>query len=135
MLTLDWVVSQVDGSACIPLEGVLVDVWHCDAAGEYSDVGNEQGHDFLRGYQHTDANGKATITTIYPGWYQGRAVHIHFKIRTDAGRDAAASSSRRSSSSTTRSAHRSTAPGVVRGEGHARRARTRATASTSRARG
>lgn len=35
-------------------------------------------------YQHTDASGKASITTIYPGWYQGRAVHIHFKIRTDA---------------------------------------------------
>ena len=83
VLTLDWVVSKVDGTACVPLEGVLVDVWHCDAAGEYSDVGSEQGHDFLRGYQHTDANGKATITTIYPGWYQGRAVHIHFKIRTD----------------------------------------------------
>jgi protocatechuate 3,4-dioxygenase beta subunit len=83
-LTLDWVVSQVDGNACIPLEGVLVDVWHCDALGNYSDVGSQQGHDFLRGYQHTDANGKATITTIYPGWYQGRAVHIHFKIRTDA---------------------------------------------------
>ena len=85
VLTIDWVVSQVDGNACIPLEGVLVDVWHCDALGNYSDVGNEQGHDFLRGYQHTDANGRATITTIYPGWYQGRAVHIHFKIRTDAG--------------------------------------------------
>ena len=84
VLTLDWVVSQVDGNACIPLEGVLVDVWHCDAAGEYSDVGSEQGHDFLRGYQHTDAAGKARIMTIYPGWYQGRAVHIHFKIRTDA---------------------------------------------------
>ena len=84
VLTLDWVVSQVDGNACIPLEGVLVDVWHCDALGNYSDVGNEQGHDFLRGYQKTDASGKATITTIYPGWYQGRAVHIHFKIRTDA---------------------------------------------------
>jgi len=83
VLTLDWVVSQVDGNACIPLEGVLVDVWHCDALGNYSDVGSEQGHDYLRGYQHTDANGKATITTIYPGWYQGRAVHIHFKIRTD----------------------------------------------------
>ena len=83
-LTIDWVVSQVDGNACIPLEGVLVDVWHCDALGEYSDVGSEAGHDFLRGYQHTDANGRATITTIYPGWYQGRAVHIHFKIRTDA---------------------------------------------------
>jgi protocatechuate 3,4-dioxygenase beta subunit len=83
VLTIAWVVSKVDGSACVPLEGVLVDVWHCDAVGEYSDFGAEQGHDFLRGYQHTDANGQATITTIYPGWYQGRAVHIHFKIRTD----------------------------------------------------
>jgi protocatechuate 3,4-dioxygenase beta subunit len=84
VLTIDWVVSQVDGNACIPLEGVLVDVWHCDARGDYSDVGGEQGHDYLRGYQHTDASGKARIVTIYPGWYQGRAVHIHFKIRTDA---------------------------------------------------
>jgi protocatechuate 3,4-dioxygenase beta subunit len=83
-LTLDWVVSKVDGNGCIPWAGVLVDVWHCDALGDYSDVGSEQGHDFLRGYQHTDANGLATITTIYPGWYQGRAVHVHFKVRTDA---------------------------------------------------
>ena len=83
-LTLDWVVSRVDGNGCIPWAGVLVDVWHCDALGDYSDVGSEQGHDFLRGYQHTDANGLATITTIYPGWYQGRAVHIHFKVRTNA---------------------------------------------------
>jgi protocatechuate 3,4-dioxygenase beta subunit len=60
-----------------------VDVWHCDALGNYSDVQGEVGHDYLRGYVHTDANGKATITTIYPGWYSGRAVHIHFKIRTD----------------------------------------------------
>src|SRR6187401_2501530 len=85
VLTIDWVVSQVDGNACIPLEGVLVDVWHCDAEGNYSDVGGEQGHDYLRGFQHTDASGKARIVTVYPGWYQGRAVHIHFKIRTDAG--------------------------------------------------
>jgi protocatechuate 3,4-dioxygenase beta subunit len=84
VLTIDWVVSQVDGNACIPLEGVLVDVWHCDAAGDYSDVGSAQGHDYLRGYQHTDASGVARTVTIYPGWYQGRAVHIHFKIRTDA---------------------------------------------------
>jgi protocatechuate 3,4-dioxygenase beta subunit len=83
-LALDWVVSKVDGIGCIPWAGVLIDVWHCDALGNYSDVGSEQGHDFLRGYQHTDANGLATITTIYPGWYQGRAVHIHFKVRTDA---------------------------------------------------
>lgn len=86
-LRIDWVVSQVDGTACIPLEGVLVDVWHCNAEGEYSDVSdqgfNTVGHDYLRGYQHTDASGSATITTIYPGWYSGRAVHIHFKIRTD----------------------------------------------------
>jgi protocatechuate 3,4-dioxygenase beta subunit len=38
---------------------------------------------FLRGLQRTDADGKATFTTIYPGWYSGRAVHIHFKIRSD----------------------------------------------------
>jgi len=82
-LRIDWIVSQVDGSACIPLEGVLVDVWHCDALGDYSDVQGEVGHDYLRGYVHTDADGKASITTVYPGWYQGRAVHIHFKIRTD----------------------------------------------------
>jgi protocatechuate 3,4-dioxygenase beta subunit len=86
-LRIDWVVSQVDGTACIPLEGVLVDVWHCNAQGEYSDVSDQGfstvGHDYLRGYQHTDSNGKATITTIYPGWYSGRAVHIHFKVRTD----------------------------------------------------
>jgi protocatechuate 3,4-dioxygenase beta subunit len=83
LLRLDWIVSQVDGSACIPLEGVLVDVWHCDALGNYSDVQGEVGHDYLRGYVHTDASGKASILTIYPGWYPGRAVHIHFKIRTD----------------------------------------------------
>ena len=78
--------SQVDGNACIPLEGVLVDVWHCDARGRLlRRRQGEVGHDYLRGYQHTDANGKAAITTIYPGWYQGRAVHIHFKIRTDRG--------------------------------------------------
>ncbi len=86
-LRIDWVVSQVDGAACSPLEGVIVDVWHCTALGLYSDVSAQgsdtTGHDFLRGYQKTDAAGKASFTTIYPGWYQGRAVHIHFKIRTD----------------------------------------------------
>jgi protocatechuate 3,4-dioxygenase beta subunit len=77
-LTLDWIVSQADGSACMPMEGVVVDVWHCDALGVYSGVTGNAG-DFLRGFQRTDAS----FTTIYPGWYQGRAVHIHFKIRTD----------------------------------------------------
>ena len=84
-LKLAWVVSQVDGASCVPLAGAIVDVWHCDATGVYSDVSAQgsTGHDFLRGYQKTDASGAAAFTTIYPGWYQGRAVHIHFKIRTE----------------------------------------------------
>ena len=81
-LTIEWLVSQADGSACMPMEGAIVDVWHCDALGVYSDVQGNTGN-FLRGFQRTDSNGKATFQTIYPGWYQGRAVHIHFKIRTD----------------------------------------------------
>lgn len=81
-LTIEWIVSQADGSACMPMEGAIVDVWHCDALGVYSDVQGNTGN-FLRGFQRTDPNGKATFQTIYPGWYQGRAVHIHFKIRTD----------------------------------------------------
>lgn len=70
---------------CTPLVGALVDVWHCDAAGVYSDVSqqNSRGQRFLRGYQLSDANGRVQFTTIYPGWYQGRAVHLHFKVRTN----------------------------------------------------
>ena len=81
-------VDQGDASACGPLAGALVDVWHCDAAGEYSGVEDNaagdfdtRGETFLRGYQVTDENGVARFATIYPGWYQGRAVHIHFTIR------------------------------------------------------
>src|SRR5918995_3692153 len=80
-------VDQGDASACGPLAGAVVDVWHCDAAGEYSAVEDNaagdfdtRGETFLRGYQVTDENGTARFTTIYPGWYQGRAVHIHFTI-------------------------------------------------------
>ncbi|MGZ9160243.1 MAG: dioxygenase family protein [Candidatus Limnocylindrales bacterium] len=86
-LRLDWIVSQVDGTACAPLEGVIVDVWHCDALGTYSGVEGSTGTDFLRGHQRTDANGTATFSTVYPGWYSGRAVHIHFKIRTEPDAD------------------------------------------------
>ena len=63
-----------------------MDIWHCDAAGQYSDISdpgfNTKGQTWLRGYQTTDTNGQAAFTTIYPGWYPSRAVHIHFKIRT-----------------------------------------------------
>ena len=87
-LELGWLVSQVDGDGCLPLEGAIVDVWHCDALGVYSGVQGSAGTDFLRGFQRTDASGAASFTTVYPGWYQGRAVHIHFKIRTDPDAEA-----------------------------------------------
>jgi protocatechuate 3,4-dioxygenase beta subunit len=86
LLTLIFNVSQIN-NGCTPLPGALVDVWHCDALGVYSDVADPTfdttGQQFLRGYQVTDANGMAKFVTIYPGWYSGRTVHIHFKIRTD----------------------------------------------------
>jgi len=92
-LALAFSVSRIDGSSCVPFERVLVDVWHCDALGVYSDVSDPSfdtvGQKFLRGYQVTDANGAASFVTIYPGWYQGRTVHIHFKLRTDPGADQA----------------------------------------------
>lgn len=83
-------VSRLSGASCAPLEKAVVDVWQCDALGVYSDVVDDRlgfdtrGAKFLRGYQLTDDAGVARFTTIYPGWYPGRAVHIHFKIRTQA---------------------------------------------------
>ena len=75
-------------NACSPLASAIVDVWHCDALGVYSDVSdpsfNTSGKKFLCGYQVTGSDGVARFTTIYPGWYQGRTVHVHFKIRSAA---------------------------------------------------
>jgi protocatechuate 3,4-dioxygenase beta subunit len=87
LLNLIFRVFDVNTSACTPIEGAQVDVWHCDALGVYSGV-SDPGFDtsdqkWLRGYQITDASGEAKFITIYPGWYSGRAVHIHFKIRTE----------------------------------------------------
>ena len=80
-------VLRTDRNACAPLAGAVVDVWQCDALGVYSDVTDPRfstvGQKFLRGYQVTDAAGAARFLTVYPGWYEGRTVHIHFKIRTD----------------------------------------------------
>ena len=85
-LQIEFNVSKF-GDACVALEGALVDVWHCDALGLYSDVGQNgtQGQKFLRGSQITDANGVAKFLTIFPGWYPGRTVHVHFKIRVPVG--------------------------------------------------
>ena len=82
-------VSRLSAGACAPLPAAMVDVWHCDAAGVYSDAadpgGSTVGRKFLRGYQTTGADGLVGFTTIYPGAYPGRAVHIHFKVRTGGG--------------------------------------------------
>jgi protocatechuate 3,4-dioxygenase beta subunit len=86
-LRLQFTVSRIADGQCRPLTSAMVDVWHCDAGGIYSDVRDSRfdtrGKKFLRGYQVTDTKGVAQFDTIYPGWYEGRAVHIHFKIRTD----------------------------------------------------
>ncbi len=89
-LRLAFRVSRVVASSCAPLSGAQVHVWHCDAAGSYSSVRERRspspGEAYLRGFQNTDAAGTARFLTIYPGWYPGRAVHVHFKIRiADAG--------------------------------------------------
>lgn len=88
-LALQFVLSRVTPSgACSVLRGAQVDIWHCDALGVYSDVedryNNTRGRPFLRGYQVSDDSGGVRFTTIYPGWYRGRAVHIHFKVRVPA---------------------------------------------------
>lgn len=87
-LTLIFQVMRLNASGCFPLPYALVDIWQCDAQGVYSDVEdpgfNTRGQKFLRGYQVTDAQGKAQFLTIYPGWYPIRTVHIHFKIRAAA---------------------------------------------------
>ena len=85
-LALTLLVSRLNAGDCQPLAGAQVDIWHCDALGVYSDVQDPDfttiGQKFLRGYQVTDARGEARFVTVYPGWYPGRTVHIHFKIRT-----------------------------------------------------
>jgi protocatechuate 3,4-dioxygenase beta subunit len=73
----------VDASECSPIKDAAIDIWHCDAGGTYSGVQGSNGTTFLRGTQLTDAEGVATFDTIYPGWYQGRAVHIHMKVHVD----------------------------------------------------
>jgi protocatechuate 3,4-dioxygenase beta subunit len=92
-LTINVVNSNAN---CAALAGAYVDIWHCDAIGIYSDEStynpgggtgavSTTGQKFLRGYQITDANGHVQFTTIYPGWYSGRTIHIHVRIRTFNG--------------------------------------------------
>ena len=99
---LDLELQVVDAEKCTPVEGAVVELWHCDAEGGYSGYPEEYAHDpfstmmyvgngethveavnekrYLRGAQKTDADGIAKFTTIVPGWYEPRAPHIHFKV-------------------------------------------------------
>ena len=71
-------------SACSTVSNASVEIWHCDAAGNYSEYSQPgfdgTGQTFLRGVQTTDSGGQVTFTTIYPGWYAGRATHIHVDL-------------------------------------------------------
>ena len=71
--------TVVDISTCKPIKNAAVDVWHADAGGTYSGVQGNTGT-FMRGIQRTNVHGLAVFDTVYPGWYQGRAVHIHVKV-------------------------------------------------------
>jgi protocatechuate 3,4-dioxygenase beta subunit len=71
----------VDASTCRPIKNAAVDIWHADAAGVYSGFGSgASSRTFMRGVQRTNAKGVAEFRTVYPGWYQGRTVHIHVKV-------------------------------------------------------
>ncbi|MEZ0610977.1 intradiol ring-cleavage dioxygenase [Fibrella sp. WM1] len=90
--TMNITVKNTNAS-CAALAGALVDVWHCDKDGYYSEYGgtgmqsvNFQSVDFLRGRQTTDANGLVSFTTIFPGWYSGRAPHVHVHIYNASGK-------------------------------------------------
>lgn len=76
-------------NSCALVSGARVDIWHCDARGYYSGYANQSGVDgtqnyvgqtWLRGYQTSGTDGKAVFTTVYPGWYGGRATHIHYEV-------------------------------------------------------
>lgn len=73
-------ITVADAASCEPIKDAAVDVWHCDAGGVYSGFEAGAGETFLRGTQVTDRAGVAEFATIYPGWYSGRAVHIHVKV-------------------------------------------------------
>jgi protocatechuate 3,4-dioxygenase beta subunit len=74
-------------NSCSPVANAAVDIWQCDAQGNYSEYSqpgyNGTGQTFLRGIQTTDASGRVTFTTVFPGWYQGRATHIHVEVKVN----------------------------------------------------
>jgi len=89
--TINITVKNVNNS-CNPLSGVIVDIWHCDKDGNYSQYGGTSmqtidytAQDFLRGRQTTSSAGLVSFTSIFPGWYTSRATHIHVHIYDASG--------------------------------------------------
>lgn len=104
---LELSLQVMDYPSCTPVEGALVEIWNCDAEGNYPGYPEDIGHDwfaqaqlfewgkvtghlpptnenqYLRGAQVTDAEGKVNFTTIVPLWYNGRVPHVHFKVRIE----------------------------------------------------
>ncbi|HEX4981438.1 MAG TPA: hypothetical protein VFV63_07060 [Ilumatobacteraceae bacterium] len=81
---------QVVDESCSPIAGARVEIWHCDVDGDYSsyqdgatDDDAGAGTTFYRGYQTANADGIVEFLTSYPGWYRGRAIHIHSKVHID----------------------------------------------------
>jgi protocatechuate 3,4-dioxygenase beta subunit len=81
----------MDAATCQPLSGARVDIWHARADGLYSGYAGQgddhaidtSGGTFMRGTQMADSQGEVRFQTVYPGWYEGRTAHIHFKVFTD----------------------------------------------------
>lgn len=76
---------QDKSNGCTPLTNVLVDVWQCDKDGLCSQYTTQTNANYLRGRQATDTNGQVSFISIFPGWYPGRAPHIHVEILTSGG--------------------------------------------------
>ena len=79
LLTLTVTVVNVN-AACAVVANANVEIWHCDSTGNYSEYGTQSAQTYLRGIQTTSSNGEVRFITIYPGWYQGRATHIHLEV-------------------------------------------------------
>ncbi|SKC66039.1 IPT/TIG domain-containing protein [Ohtaekwangia koreensis] len=83
---------QNKNNSCAALEGAYVDIWHCDKDGYYSEYGGTSMQTvdytavhFLRGRQVTNSDGQVSFVSIFPGWYQSRATHIHVHIYNASG--------------------------------------------------
>ena len=90
-LTINITIKNTNNS-CTSLANAIVDIWHCDAEGNYSEYGgtnmqstNYTAVHFLRGRQTTSSAGLASWISIFPGWYSGRAPHIHVHIYNASG--------------------------------------------------